>query len=317
MKKLLVVALLSTLGACGGGGGSSSSNNPVTSPDPSVAISKTNSAQVASSAGSGDTITTSVSNLAPLTAGQTSRTAFNLSDFTRQLLHLGDSQTLQPLAVTVNCPGGGSITAPNATATTGTFSFNACVGYLANVTLDGSVTFSVSGTSTNKSATATFSNFTITNGSDVITIDVSINISVTTTGTLVTTKVSYSKFNVTVNSDYINIYNFQSTKTYDTSTQDYSLSWDYTFESSFINGVVHVATETPIVGNAANQYPFTGSVVFTGMNNGHVRISTNNSTGLPTDMVMIETDADGDGVYEDSQTMTWQQFESQGQVVIF
>jgi len=318
MKKLLVVTLLSTLSACGGGGGGGSSNNQVASPAPTVAITKTNGATVSSSAGSGDTITTSISNIAPLTTGQTRRTAINLSDFARKLLHLGESQTLQPLTATVSCPGGGSITAPDANATSGTVTFNACVGYLTTVTLDGSITFSASGDlASNYTATVTFQNFTITNGADVVTINVSMNISGTTVGTTVTTNVSYSKFSVTINSDYINIYNFHSTEIYDTSTLDYSLDWNYTFESSLINGVVKVATETPIVGNNANPYPYTGSVVFTGMNNSHTRVSTNNSTGLSTDTVMIEVDADGDGVYEDSQTMTWAQFESLGQVFLF
>lgn len=318
MKKLLVLTLLTTISACGGGGGSSSGANQVTSPTPTVAISTDNGIQVASAAGSGDSITTSISNIVALTAGQSNQTTINLTDFTRQLLHLGTSHTLQPLSVTTSCPAGGSLTLPDANATSGTVTFSACVGYIVNVTLDGSISFTVNGdVNTNYSATVTFNNFTITSGTDVVTINVSMNISGNLVGSVETTTVSYSKFNVTKNTDYINIYNFQSTEIYDTSTNDYTLSWDYTFESSLINGVVQVTTETPIQGNNNNPYPYTGSVVFTGVNNSHVRVSTNNSTGQATDTVMIEVDADGDGVYESSQTMTWLQFDSQGQVVLF
>lgn len=313
-RTLFVAVLFVTLNACGGGG---SDNGGITSPAPSVAITTNNSDQVAATAGSADSITTSATSLVPLSVGQASQTTLNLTDFARRLLHLGSNYSLQALTVTQACPGGGSLTGPDPGSTSGTFTFTSCVGYQGNTSIDGSITFSLSGdASSNYAALITFNNLTITSGANVVTINVSMNISGNITGTVETTTVSYSLFNVTYNSDYVNIYNYKSTITYNNASLDYSISWDYTFDSSLINGAVKVSTETPIQGNDNNLYPYTGSLVVTGANNSHVRVSTNNSTGLPTDLVMIEVDADGDGIYESSKSVEWQNFDV-GQVTLY
>lgn len=316
LKICLLTGLVLTVSACGGG--SSNSSGGTSSPAPSVAISTSNSDQVASTAGSGDTITTSTTNLVPLSAGQTTKSTLNLTNFAKKLLQLTSSNSLQTLSTTISCSGGGSYTIPDQNTTSGTVTFNNCTGLAGNSTINGTVTVTTSGDlNTSYSATLTFNKFTITSGSNTISLDVSMSISSSISGTVQTTKVSYSLFKIKYNSDYVNIYNYQSTITRDTQSLDYTFTWDYTFDSSLINGAVKVSTETPITGNDNNPYPYTGSVVFTGANNSHVRISTNNSTGQSDATVLIEVDADGDGVYESNKTMTWLQFDSQTQIVLY
>jgi hypothetical protein len=314
-KTFFLVGLVLSVSACGGGGDNSSSGSGSSgAPAPSVALTTSNSDQVASTAGSGDSVTSSATNLVSLNAGQSTTNTLSLNKFATRILNLASSNSLQPLAT---CSSG-SVTTQNSSTTSGTVTFNKCVGFVAGTTIDGSVTFSLTGdVNADFTATMSFNSLVITSGGNTVTIDVSITIVNTLAGNVQTTKVSYDLFKVKYNTDYVNIYNYQSTVTYDNSSLDYTITWDYTFDSSLINGAVKVTTETPIAGNDNNPYPYTGSMIFTGANNSHVRVSTNNSTGQPDALVQIEVDADGDGVYESIKTMPWSQFDSLTQVVLY
>jgi len=201
------------------------------------------------------------------------------------------------------------VTSPdNTSANSGTITFSNC-SYSAGLTINGSMTYTVSGDANNYSANVSYNNFTITNGSIVSTLNASMTLTGSYAAPVETLTVSIPYFYVTVNSDFIKLYNYTATGTNNTTTNAYTLSWDYTFESSFINGAVHVATEQQLQGYSYNPYPSLGSVVVTGANNSHVRFSTN-AMGQATDPVTIEIDADGNGIYEYMTTMTWAQLEA-------
>jgi hypothetical protein len=303
-KYSVLISLILGVSACGGGG---SGGGSVASPAPSVVISTSNGSEVAANAGAGDAIPASATGgITPLSVSQPQQNAVKLTDLTLQLLHLGAGQQVQAQLVST-CPYGGSMTTPdNPSAMSGTKIYSNC-GVAVGVSVDGSLTYSISGTSTNFSASVSYSNFTIINGSVVSTLNASMSIAGSSNGTVDSLSVTIPNFDLTVDSAYVKLYNYSLTGTNDTSTGAYSVSWSYTYESSFINGAVYVTTEQPLSGNDNNPYPSLGSVVVTGANKSHVRFSTN-GMGTATDIVLIEFDADGDGVYESIKTMTWEQF---------
>ena len=267
-KYSVLISFFLSISACGGGG--SGGSGSVSSPAPNVTITTTNGTQVAADAGSGDSITSgATAGISPLSVSQPTQNAIKLTELTQQLLHLGHDQQLQVQTVTT-CSGGGTVMTPdNPSATSGTVTFSNC-GFLPGLTIDGSMTFSKSGDKNNYSASVSYSNFTITNGVTVSTVNASMTITGSYTAPVETVSVSIPNFDLTVNSDYIRLYNFSSTGTTNSTTSEYTLSWDYTYDSSFINGAVHVATEQQLQGYSYNSYPNTGSVVVTGVNNSHV-----------------------------------------------
>lgn len=309
-KAWLLSVVFVALSACGGGGGGDSGGGGgVTVPAPSVVITRDNAPSVASTAGSADTITTnSTAGITFFGVGQPSQNAFDLSKFTREMLHLGHVHTLQAQATNA-CPGGGSVTYPDdPTATSGTVSFNNCSNM--GITVNGSASFTIIGNpAANFSATVTYSNFTVTYGTDVSTLNATLSVTGTYAAPNSTITTTISNLHVTHNADYVNVYSYTETITYNEMTLDYTIAWDYTFESNLIGGTVHVATEQVIAGNDSNLYPNTGVLVFTGVSNSHIRVSFS-GTGQPTDLVTIEVDANGDGAYENSTSMTWIQFEA-------
>lgn len=96
------------------------------------------------------------------------------------------------------------------------------------------------------------------------------------------------------------------------SAQNYSLSYvddgsqvteivGGTFSSSDFQGQsVQVATLTPIVIRATDNYPYQGVLVVTGANNSAVRIEAVDAT-----QAKVWVDANGDGVYETSTVVNW------------
>jgi hypothetical protein len=305
-KTFLFMGLVLSVSACGGGGG----DGGTASPTPTVVINSSAVADnVAMQATSAGTVSTDINNIVPLSINQPSQsqTGFNPIDFTRQLLHLSHSHLLQPLTVN-SCSGGGSMTVPdNPNATSGTITFNNCneLGY----TFNGSASFSLSGDpNANYSVSITYRNLTLSNGVNMATLNASMNMngsynSSTDTDTI---NVTYSNFKFTVNADYISLYNYKFTGVYNNTTLAYTASLDYTFDSSLINGVVHVTTENTIQGNDnISQYPSSGSLLITGASNTSVRVTINSITN-----VTVAADLNGDGNYEYSRTMLWTDFDN-------
>ena len=316
-KTLLFTSIFITLGACGGGGGSSGSggnNGGNVTPAPSVSINNANSSQVASTAGSGDSVAKSSSGgYAPLTANQAALNALTVRKLADMFYHLGSGQNLQPLG-TSSCTNGGTVTSSEGLtgATSGTVTIHNCL--LLDTIFDGTITKTVYSGDTdtdNFDATFEFTDFKVTfntsAGPDTTTLNSVMRITSTSDGSLLTVDVNLQTFHVAHGADYVALYDFTLHSEVTISTQDYTLAFSYTFDSNLINGAVKVETVEPLVGNANLQFPYMGSVVITGANNSHVRVSTNGN-GLATDLVTIDVDANGDSIYESSSTTTWSAF---------
>lgn len=80
----------------------------------------------------------------------------------------------------------------------------------------------------------------------------------------------------------------------DNSTGDLTISYDFTFASTEIDGSVTVDTSatTPFLLYYLDMYPTEGIVTVTGANNASVRLTTIDNAN-----VLLEYDLDGDGVY--------------------
>jgi hypothetical protein len=80
---------------------------------------------------------------------------------------------------------------------------------------------------------------------------------------------------------------------------DYSYSFSYTVNSTVLGGQYRVETTAPFVGTEPNP-PTSGSVTVTGANNSSAVLTANPDTTFTANI-----DADGDGIYEETQTVNW------------
>jgi hypothetical protein len=307
MKKLLVIALLSTISACGGGGGGGSAGSAVTSPQPTLQIDSTNAAQVASTSKSSDTVTSSVGGLSIYTVGQPTNNAITLTDFTRQVFQLDQRQNLQPQVTPVYCQTGSVSPIPNSTS--GEITFTDC--NTGQEVLNGKISFSYSGNSTNFTVSVTYTNFSFVGGGKTATVNATLTISYSSTSTGTIIKSNVSTFNLEINSDYVRLYNFSLTESSSSSGTIIATDFDYTFESSFINGIVRVTTDPSeggqtLMQNASDPFPYSGSFVVIGANS-RVKVTANND-GLASGSITIDVDTNGDGVYDQTSTQTWGDF---------
>ena len=317
-KTFFLVGLMLSVSACGGGGGgdNSSSNGGsggggTASPAPSVAITTSNSDQVASTAGSGDSVAKSASGgYAPLTVNQSTQNALTVRSLATSIFHLGSSQNLQALATTPICgnaDGSATVTGGLTGATSGSIIFNNCMLSGTSVVLDGTVTKTLKSGDTDTDTfdvTVTFTNFKVTLGT-VTTLNATMHVVSNSDGTTLTVDVDFPNFYLTHGSDYVGLYDFTMHSDEIIATQAYTMTFSYTFDSDLINGAVKVATETPLQGYSYNNYPDTGSVVFTGANNAQIRVTANGDG-----TVTVAVDGNGDGVYDSSQTIPWSTFDT-------
>ncbi|MHC4956684.1 MAG: hypothetical protein ACYTGZ_22830 [Planctomycetota bacterium] len=75
----------------------------------------------------------------------------------------------------------------------------------------------------------------------------------------------------------------------------------YMREDSF-GGTIYFATTTPLAGSG-DDHPESGVLILRGAGGSRIRIT------LSGENILIELDADGDGVYEDSETTTWSELD--------
>jgi hypothetical protein len=91
------------------------------------------------------------------------------------------------------------------------------------------------------------------------------------------------------------------------STNEGYMDYQYTISSTSLNGSVHAESTQQLHYYLDAKYPYAGQIVWTGANNSSARATVlPDGTGLPTDLVQIEIDEDGDGIYEETKTEKWQ-----------
>jgi len=308
MKKAFVFILFTALGACGGGGGST--GTPA-SPAPTVKITTTNAPAVSATSMASDSVTTNVGGLSVLTTGSTTASSIKLTDFTWQVLKLdrfGSLQAQTDVSATY-CPAGGYADQSGGSYS-GSLTFVDC--NTGGVILNGSIGFTVSGSANNFTATATYTNFTFTDTTTTIsvTVNASLSISYMSDGTNSTLKSTVTSFDMDFGTDYVHLYNMSMTVMTDGSGNT-TTDFDYTFESSFISGVVRVTTAASEGGQSLTQifgdmYPNSGAVVIIG-NGSRARVTISGSDSVSNN-VLLEVDENGDGVYDTSTFYTWPGF---------
>jgi len=310
-----VAALLfAFLWGCGGGGGGGGGPAGLTPPPSTpVAVTAANATQVSATAlkpavGGGAALGT-VSGLDTTAAPQTRAVTRALLAVARDSkTQLSASQSVVGAAQT-QCHFGGFKTADfSADGTSGTITFNACSD-VAGETISGSISatglvgapggshfsgnfrFDITFTETGFAPLRIVGDFSI-----VENCNTSNDCTHSFTGTSLGSQQGNETWfitNFTINESLVN------------STQNLTVTFNYTVSSTALNGSVTVITSTPFQGLASARHPSTGVAVATGKNNSKVRVTVLGNDPTAPDQVKIEVDADGDGAYESSTLYPW------------
>jgi hypothetical protein len=314
-----VAALLfAFLWGCGGGGGGGGGPTGLTPPpNTPVAVTAANATRVSATAlkpavGGGGALGT-VTGLETTAAPQTRAV-------TRALLAVArDSQTqlsasqsvVGAAAQTFQCALSGSVTADiSADGTSGTFTFNACSD-IAGETISGSASATGVSAVSDGSGSRFSGNFraditfTVTGFAPLrIVGDFSIvencNTSNDCTSSFTGTSLGAQQGNETW---FITSFAINEALVY--STQNVTVTFNYTVSSTALNGSVAVTTSTPVQMQTRARHPYAGVVVATGANSSKVRLTVIGSDPTAPGQVQIEVDANGDGTYESSTLYSW------------
>jgi hypothetical protein len=321
---LLSLVLLT---ACGGGGGedspSTTQNKPInrelvviTSANAQTAAGTANTASesLITGPGKGNAITASLNS-----PRETSD--FNLIDFARQqslkTLALQDQSLITSTARTVtsdpvSCAEGSTNTSADDNNTPATISddtiiitFNNCTE--AGIKMNGKVTtklISVTGdpntdTTWSMNFKMEFNNFSWSDAIDSGTINGEMSLDLTTQDNILLVTATGSTLTVSGKSDSMELTNYTMDFTENTNTLEYSYKVDGKIMSTLLGGVVNIKTTTPFLGLGIAD-PHSGVMVITGANNSHVT-----GTAIDSSSVKLDIDADGDGIYEETKTVTW------------
>lgn len=328
LKPVAVIATSALLAACGGGGGGSAGGS--VSITPTAVLNSSNQTVVSQD--------TSSSSFVPLAGSQTltgvvptdASALFSLaqSHLDRLPTYIADAHANSTLAgvvqsQTVACTTSGSMTVSvndsdnSGTATAGdsiSITSNSCVE--GSGTISGSLSFvinSLTGTlgSSNYSAsmTMTFGNFGVAAAQFTATANGALTIAIASNGTYSnSTTVSTPSLSVAANysgnSRSMTLTNYSATRNRTPSqtyvyTTSYSLN-GYLTSSSISSQAIQFATTTPFVTRYTDNYPSSGVMVITGANSSKIRL-----TALSNSQVSQELDANGDGTYESSATVSW------------
>jgi hypothetical protein len=304
----ITAANILLLASCGSSGGGSSI------PSEPIAITSSNSEKIISDSGDAvdkpeeakNRISTSNSN-ATSTRSQSalSRSFANIKK--------ENSFNIAPLATT-DCPDGGSYTTPDDSGGIGDYIFDNC--RFGESYANGSISITGTGSLYGPSFQGTYSyNYlTFTGANSKVVFDGSMNLTWDTVGAeyTLTYDVPLLTYKWTLDGekggmeivDYTLDY-YQSTDI-NLRTMDYG----YTVNSTALGGSIHMETTQTLEFTMDSDYPTAGQVTWSGANNTSARLTVaEGSTGLATDNVLVEVDADGDGVYEESKTLQWQELE--------
>jgi len=309
-----VAALLfAFLWGCGGGGGGGGPAGLTPPPSTPVAVTANNATRVSATAlkpavGGGGALTT-VTGLETTAAPQTRAVTLALLAVARDSkTQLSASQgVVGATAQTTPCAVSGSVTADiSADGSSGTITFNACSD-IAGETLSGSA--SATGVSFDGSrfrgnfridVTFTVTGFAPLRMVGDFSIDETCNTSNDCTSSFTGTSLGAQQGNETWF-----ITNFAINEALVYSTQNLTVTFNYTVSSTALNGSVAVTTSTPVQMQTSARHPYAGVVVATGTNSSKARLTVIGSDPTAPGQVQIEVDADGNGVYESSTLYSW------------
>jgi len=312
-----VAALLfAFLWGCGGGGGGGGPAGLTPPPSTPVGVTAANATQVSATAlkpaigggGALGTVTGLDTTAAPQTRAVTRALLAVARDSKTQLS--ASQGVVGAAAQTTQCRFGGSFTADvSADGTSVTITFNACSD-IAGETINGSV--SATGISAAQDGSHFSGNFridiTITETGFAparIVGSFSIGENCNTSTRDCTSSFTGTSLGAQQGSETWFITNFTITEALVNSTQNETVTFNYTVSSTKLNGSVAVITSTPLQILASAQHPYTGVVVATGKNNSKVRVTVLGSDPTAPGQVQIEVDANGDNTYESSALYSW------------
>jgi hypothetical protein len=224
----------------------------------------------------------------------------------RQILEAGPATAagFAPTAVDPNCPNGGSLTEVQ-TGGSIVKTFNACSPG-PGATINGTVAISgVSASGSTVSASvSTNLTFSFTGFADQ-TFAGSFTFSETVAGTSITITLSGADLVLHQGTNTENLGSFTLTTTVDTSATGTVDTLTFSYSSTEIGGTVLVRTLTPFQIDPGSEKPHAGALQIIGVNGSSIKITVNGDENGAHPQVMIEVDADGNGIFETPLPLDW------------
>jgi hypothetical protein len=143
--------------------------------------------------------------------------------------------------------------------------------------------------------------FAVTTATDTVTSNGDSTVIIDTTGDpMILLSISGNSLSSVSAASTETVTSFLTTQTVDTSTfpEPYTLNSSGTVDSSQLAGVIEFETPVTFQGMGA-AYPFAGELLVSGVNSAVKLVVLTDTT------VRIETDSDGDGVFESAEETTW------------
>lgn len=323
-----IVAAVLALAGCGGG--SSGDTSSAAAPAANTAVTKDNGAPVAGQVygaanglyGSGSTAAVAIKSMDSTTPAPA--TVPGVADFAvRRLLSLRGTTSGISTKATQNaslyCGAGGSMTftlvdADNngdlSTGDSGTITFAGCKE--SGLTINGSFGFSgvvITGTAATPSvsvgATYTYRQLSIGNGQEMVAVDGALALQATIANAAPYTfdiSGSGTQLAVTSGARSMTLTNFTSTAHLDTSAGTYAYTTQGTLTLGAQGVALTVSTPTPL-GGTLGGLPSSGVMVARATDGSAARLTVVSATA-----VTVETDGDGNGTWDSTQSLTWTQF---------
>lgn len=287
-----------------------SSPGGVSIPSAAIAITSENIDSVINqSAGARDNV--AVASAAPGTGqSSTSPQPASNSESRQSLLLLNQlnahsGSQLSPLA-TLSCPGGGTYTTPDGVDGIGDYVYENCT--YSSLTYNGIISISGTGSiyGNTFSGSYYYDSLTVAIGNVVFSYDGSMNVAWDKSDTLTSLDYEVPDFSVVWGDHGVRVEGYVLSYTNNVANGFESWDYSYTVSSTHLNGSVHVETTQTILKDTDADFPYAGQLVWSGAGGSKARMTVEEGTGQATDYVTIEVDENGDGEYEFSKTVQWQ-----------
>jgi hypothetical protein len=173
-----------------------------------------------------------------------------------------------------------------------------------DVATQGFVVTSIGGTSFDGSYS--YNELTITTADNTSIFDGSMNIKWSDDGVVTEGSVDIPSLTYVFGEDGVKLSDYSLSFSEDSAQGTGWVDYQYTISSTILGGSVSVATTQRFDYYINADYPYAGQIVVSGADSQGKLTVVEGGTGAPTDYVLIELDADGDGVFEDSRQVQWQ-----------